>query len=227
MRRYQALIFDLDDTLYPERAFAVGGFRAAASWLSGPAGRPADAIFAELLAIHDGGNRTGSFDLWLAEHGLAGGDRLDRLVRIYREHEPRLEPFPAVRGLLARLRPDYRLGLVSDGLHEVQARKLSALGLADSFDAVVFSDLMGREAWKPSPRPFEAVLARLAAPPARALYVADNPGKDFLGPRRLGMATVRVRPKGGYYSQCEPPTPDHAPDVEIADIGLLEGLIHD
>lgn len=227
MRKYRALIFDLDDTLYPERSFVVGGFHAAASWLSASAGRPAETILGELLAIHDRGIRARTFDLWLAENGLTGGERLDRLVRIYREHEPCLEPFPAVRGLLARLRPNYLLGVVSDGFHEVQARKLNALGLSDAFDTIVLSDFMGREAWKPSLRPFEAVLARLGVLAERALYVADNPDKDFLGPRRLGMATVRVRPEGGYYSQCVPPTPEHAPDVEIADIGLLEGYLHE
>jgi putative hydrolase of the HAD superfamily len=101
--------------------------------------------------------------------------------------------------------------LVSDGHLAVQRRKLAALGLAHHFDAVVFSDEWGREAWKPSLVPFMAVLERLGVEASEAVYVGDNPAKDFLGARRAGMFAVRVCRPGGEYARLEPPTAQHAP----------------
>lgn len=226
MRRSRALIFDLDDTLYPERDFVASGFRAAGEWIASRFGLAAEQTAADLMALHDNGARGDTFDRWLEGHGLAVGGNLGGLVEAYRRHVPAIRPYDAVPGLLERLRGRYRLGLISDGLAEVQKRKLDALGLAASFEAVVFSDLYGREFWKPSIKPFEVALEKLECPAVEAVYIADNPLKDFLGARRLGMAAIRVRHPGGYYAACEPPTPEHAPDLEIDDIGRLEGIIH-
>ena len=35
MSKALRVVFDLDDTLYPERAFALSGFAAASAWASG------------------------------------------------------------------------------------------------------------------------------------------------------------------------------------------------
>jgi putative hydrolase of the HAD superfamily len=117
------------------------------------------------------------------------------------------------------------IGLISDGLHEVQSAKLRALGIADSFDAVVFSDRFGKEAWKPSTKPFEIALSMLGSAANESIYIADNPLKDFLGARILGMGSIRVRHEGGYYSRCEPPTSQHAPDHQVEDIADIERII--
>jgi len=86
---------------------------------------------------------------------------------------------------------------------------------------VVVTGELGPDAWKPSPRGYAEVLRRLGdVSPADAVYVSDNPAKDFLGARRAGLRSVRVRRPGGIYTELEPETPDHAPDVEVA--GLEE-----
>jgi putative hydrolase of the HAD superfamily len=147
------------------------------------------------------------------------------MVRVYRSHRPVLAPFPEVPRLLARLRPRFRLGLLSDGYLAVQQGKLAALGLGGWFDAIVFSDQWGREAWKPSPRPFLAVLEALRVPAERAVYVADNPAKDFLGARRLGIYTARVRRPDGEYAGLTPPTEQHAPHITVGALGELPGAL--
>lgn len=219
------MIFDLDDTLYPEREFVISGFGAAGAWISSNLGLPADQAASELLSLHDGGARGDTFDRWLKDHGFDVRPYVDRLVAAYRRHRPRIEAFPGVPGLLKRLRASHRLGLISDGPYDVQSGKLKALGLGEWFDAVIFSDLYGRDAWKPSTKPFKIALSVLGSPAKEAVYIADNPNKDFLGARELGMASIRVRPEGGYYSLCEPPTPRHAPDIEVGDIADIERVI--
>jgi putative hydrolase of the HAD superfamily len=50
------------------------------------------------------------------------------------------------------------------------------------------------------------------------VYVADNPAKDFVAPRALGWATVRVRRAGSLHQRVE-----SGPDVdrEVTDLGDL------
>jgi putative hydrolase of the HAD superfamily len=223
--RWQAIVFDLDDTLDPERDYVRSGFAAVAAWCESRLGIPEAEARADLQALFDRGVRGTTFDEWLRARQVPSEPWRAQLVDVYREHSPELRCFPGVRERLLALRERHRLGLVSDGLLSVQRRKLAALGLEGCFDAVVFSDEWGRDAWKPSPWPFRIVLERLGVDAARAVYVADNATKDFLGARRVGMGTVWVRRGGGEYASLEPPTPDHAPDRVITDLQALEAVL--
>lgn len=225
MNRWRAIVFDLDDTLYPERDYVLSGFHAVAVWAETALGIPAEQCFTELTSLFEQGVRSDTFNRWLAAHSLSHYNLVAELVTVYREHQPQLAPLPNVPKLLRSLHHHYRLGLVSDGYLGVQQRKLAALNLADYFDAVIFSDQLGREAWKPSTKPFKAVLKQLAVRATKAVYIADNPAKDFLGARRVGMFTVWVRRPDGEYADLTPPTPHHTPDLTIRTLAELEQLL--
>lgn len=225
MRELQAVVFDLDDTLYPERAYVLSGFRAVAAWAEEQLDIPADQTFVELRQLFNEGVRRNTFDCWLENQGFHANRWAPQMVAVYREHQPQITPYPHVLEPLQRLRHRYRLGLVTDGYLAVQQRKLACLGVEPFFDAVVFSDELGPEAWKPSPRPFQVVLERLEITGPEAGYVADNPTKDFFAARHLGMWTVRVRHPDGLYRHLEPPSAEHAPDVEIESVDRLETIL--
>lgn len=203
----------------------MSGFQAVAVWAEENLAIPAGHGLAELWSLFEAGVRGDTFNRWLGLHGLATDDLEPQMVRIYREHIPSLKPFHEVPSLLTTLHQHYRLGLVSDGYLDVQQRKLAALRLASYFDAIVFSDEWGREAWKPSTKPFEVVLERLCVTPPTSIYVADNSLKDFIGARRVGMRTVQVYRPGGEYALVDPPTPEHAPDCTINCLIELEELL--
>ena len=222
MPALRAIVFDLDDTLYPERAYVLSGFRAVATWAEEHLGILQHQGFAELRRLFEDGVRGNTFNHWLESHRLKPDDWIPQMVRVYREHDPCIAPYAEVPDLLQRLRPRYRLGLVSDGYVEVQKRKLAALGLTSCFDVLVFSDEWGREVWKPNSRSFEIVLERLGVTESEAVYVGDNPNKDFLGARQAGMWTVWVRRSDGLYSHLEPPSAEYAPDAEIGTLSDLE-----
>jgi putative hydrolase of the HAD superfamily len=220
-----AVVFDLDDTLFSERNYVLSGFRAVAAWLERQHGVDEERAFAGLEELFERGVRLNTFDVWLAAQGLADEVAIPDLVGVYRSHVPSIVPAPGVPELLESLNGRTRLGLVSDGYASVQRRKFEALGLAVYFDAVVFSDELGRAFWKPSPRPFEVVAEALGVDPSECVYVSDNPLKDFIGARLVGMATVRLRRPDGVYAQIEPPTEAHAPDVELPEIVALGELL--
>jgi len=183
-----ALVLDLDDTLYPEQSYNLSGFRAVGQYV---AQRYNLTGFAEQCTDrYRAGARGNIFDQALQ----ALGARLDvaELVAVYREHEPAIELFEDAVALLKRVCGKLPLALLTDGYAAVQRRKVAALGIEEHFDALVYSDDEGREAWKPSPRPYRRVMDLLANKAEEFVYVGDNPSKDFVTARKLGWQTVMV-----------------------------------
>lgn len=220
-----AVVFDLDDTLFPESDYVLSGFKAVASWAENQFKITASKGFDELWAFYQKGVRGDTFNRWLASHSIYSEEVVSNLIAVYREHTPRIVAFPEVPQLLKGLRVNYRLGLLSDGYLVAQTKKLSALGLKSLFDVVVFSDKWGRDSWKPSTRPFLEVLNQLHVKGASAVYVADNPLKDFIGAREVGMMTVRVKRMGGECADRVPPTPAHEPHITLNDLSQLPDVL--
>lgn len=220
----QAVIFDLDDTLYAERDFVLSGFRAVDSWLQSEL---AISGFAEAARRHfDSARRGRIFDAALADLGVADPARLvPQLVAVYRAHSPQLALLPDAERALRHLRPRSRLGLLTDGYAATQRNKVAALGLAPWFDALVFTDDLGREHWKPSPVPFRRMMALLGVPAPECVYVADNPLKDFAAPNELGWRTVQVRHRAAEYARQVPPTAAHVPGVVLQNLDELASFL--
>jgi putative hydrolase of the HAD superfamily len=225
MPTLDAVVFDLDDTLYLERDYVISGFHAVAAWAERELNLPFDESLADLRSLFDEGAHRNTFDVWLRAHDLAPETHVRTMVGVYREHDPAISTFEVVPGLLARLAETCRVGLITDGRSPVQRRKMTALGLRSSFDAVVLTGDFGRDWWKPSVRPFELIIGLLEARAHNAVYVADNPTKDFIGARAAGMSTIRIRTSLGLYSSLPAPTPAHAPDMDIKELSALDGAL--
>jgi putative hydrolase of the HAD superfamily len=189
------VLFDLDDTLYPERSFVDGGFRAVGRFLAPHVGRSPATIAHRLGALHERDGRGHLFDTLLAELGHPPDpDLVLAALLAYRTHRPRLRPFPDAVASLDRIRAaGLATGLVTDGLASVQRRKLAALPeIARRLDVTVFTDELDGAHAKPSAVPFRVACRLLATEPAEAVYVANDPRKDFAGARAAGLATIRT-----------------------------------
>ena len=75
-----------------------------------------------------------------------------------------------------------------------------ALGLAERLRPIIYTDELGNGMQKPHPQGFLAIQNEFGLPARNFVYVADNPSKDFIGPRALGWKTVRVRRPEGQYA---------------------------
>ncbi len=200
LRPLRAVIFDMDDTLFDEMQFVSGGFRAVSALVAEACQTPAEQIYDRLLAILSRHGRGRTFDLLLQEFHLEGKISVDRLVNVYRSHVPRLTLYDDARCLLGALKRErYRLGLLTDGDARVQRSKFSALGLEAYLDGAVFSDDHG--CCKPSAVPYLAAGEKLGVPLSESVYIGDNPHKDFVTARKLGMFTIRVL-RGPYREVC-------------------------
>ena len=165
------------------------------------------------------------FDTWLERADAVLPGARDLMLSAYRDHRPELRLFADAAWALDSLGPDYGLALLTDGRSESQRYKIEALGIAGAFQEILVTDEMGLPWRKPSPRGFELLLDRLGSRPEEAVYVADNPAKDFIAPSVLGMGSVRVRRACGRYGALEPAGPEAAPGAEICSLFELRGLL--
>ena len=188
-----AVVFDLDDTLYSERNYVFSGFQAVSVYLNKTTGYDAVVVYERLTAAFVRNVRGCTFNIVLDELGLVPNEEQIRdLVEVYRSHMPVLGLYPDAKCTIERLRPYAKLGLLTDGFVESQRKKVQSLGIESWFDQIVYTDDIGHDFWKPSPVPFQRISRQLKVNPERSVYVGDNPDKDFIGARGIGMKTVRV-----------------------------------
>jgi len=190
------LVFDLDDTLYPELSYVHSGFRAVAAYLGPQLGVAAEILAAEMVADEAAHGRGQVFDTTLRRHGRWTKTLVAACLRTYRQHHPALALYPDAERCLARF-ADWPLYLVTDGHKAVQARKVAALGLAGRVRHAYLTNRYGRHRAKPAPHVFELLCRREGVAPGEVVYVGDNPRKDFVGIKPLGFRTVRVL-RGNY-----------------------------
>jgi len=190
--RKLVLVFDLDDTLYPERQFALSGFRAAGRWAETELG--VAGLADDMTHLLDRGHLGELFAMALrARLPDHAPEHLAGLVEAYRDHEPELTLFDDAAWALAHFSSRAQLGLISDGTERMQARKVAALGIAAHFAEIVYTHALGGRAFaKPHPKAYETIEAALGSGTDHFVYVGDNPSKDFIVPNARGWTSVMV-----------------------------------
>jgi pyrophosphatase PpaX len=121
-------------------------------------------------------------------------ERVDELVRVYREHnEPLHEELECCAGmdtvLVVLKERGRRLGLVSAKRRATVELAFAQVPLGHLFDVVVGGDETERQ--KPAPDPLLLALERLDADVADAAYVGDSP-YDMAAARSGGLYAVGV-----------------------------------
>jgi len=150
----------------------------------------------------------------------------DAFARTYREVELEAAAVPSpVRETVAALAADHPLAVVTNGYGPRQRVKLSALGLAPHFDALVSPETVA--AFKPAPAIFEAAQQRV--PADRHVFVGDSPVADVQPAAELGFDTVLVGGGGGDMSGADSMTAgDVQPDLRVetpAEFGRIRRLV--
>ena len=213
----RAVVFDLDDTLYPERSYAFSGFDAVAGWLQKryscgfePAGR--------MRELFDTVHRPRVFNQILSELGIDPTPELVQgMVGIYRTHRPRISLFQDAEEALARWSGRFRLGMISDGPLVSQQSKVQALRLADRLDRIILTDSWGPAFWKPHCRAFEDIEEAWGWRESACIYIGDNAGKDLVAPRKMGWRTVQIRRPDAVHADAVPPL-DGEPEFRVASL---------
>jgi len=216
----KGIVFDMDDTLYPEVMYVKSGYKQVAQWIKeNYAGLVADFEVSDLetklwsyFEMHKPaidelvgevfGNKEAFIDL--------DGKPIDKdalkakLLRVYREQKPQIAPYEGVISFLQDIKSrGIKIGMITDGRVDGQNAKIEALGIRDLFDDIIITDeLGGTQFRKPCDISFRIMQNRWRIPYEQIVYVGDNLSKDFIAPKQLGMQSIYVcNTEGIYYTE--------------------------
>jgi putative hydrolase of the HAD superfamily len=225
MSELKAVIFDLDDTLYPEIDYVKSGFKCVAQYLSSQTGMDTNNIFECFYHLFSE-NKYDVFNRFLSLNKIYDQILVKECVDTYRNHFPSIKMHPDVEGLLKWLKTrEIKIGIITDGRPEGQWNKIRALGLEQYSNCIIVTDeLGGPEFRKPSEIPYLKILDCLNVEPKEAVYIGDNPAKDFISAKKLGMNTIMLKKDKGIYSQTNT-LPDFMAQSCIEDLTQLKGII--
>ena len=114
--------------------------------------------------------------------------------------------YPQTQEILAQLKSQYFLAVVSDAQTAYAIPELHRAGLVEFFNPIVISGDYGYR--KPDPRLFRTALDKLAVGPEEAIFIGNDPFRDIEGARQVGMKTILFCPNGS--PVCPPErTPDY------------------
>lgn len=226
-----AVLFDLDNTLYPYPPCNEAGKENALE-CARELGYDLDEDGFE--ALYRAGRREAKRDtettaashsrLLYFKHGLRerfGAAPPDDLVALadafWSGYLRAMEPFEDLRETFDGLEEaGVAVGITTNLTTRIQCRKLRALGIGDRIDALVTSEETGYE--KPGSVMFTLPLARLDCRPSDAVLVGDEPVSDVAGANAVGLTTVL------FNGEVPPDAPaSHRPDHDVdALAGVLE-----
>jgi putative hydrolase of the HAD superfamily len=203
--RIQAVLFDLDNTLFDHRASVRAGLHGFLQHLQAAPSLELERSWFEIEQLN--------YDRFLAKEisfqeqrrerlrqflPLAGmvsprTDRqLDELFAAYlQNYEQSWTAFPDAASTLHRLRAGgVPVGVVTNGNHDQQTSKIKRIGLGSLLDRVFSSELTGHA--KPHPEAFLAPCKSMSVSPAETLYVGDNYVTDVAGARSAGLRAIHL-----------------------------------
>ncbi len=130
-------------------------------------------------------------------------------------------PLPGAQETLAYAKSQgYKIGLLSNTMFTGAAHidDLERFGLADYFDALLFSADVDK--WKPNPDPFWHVLDELGAEAETAVFIGDDPANDLVGAQQVGMQAIYMRSSERFVMP-----PGLKPCAEISRLEELPGVL--
>ena len=189
----KAILFDLDDTLWPLAAVIKNAEQVLYDWLSIHAPEVTRCFTQEGLRILrtevQESHPRYRHDLWSLRHDTlcracetsgAATTRMVEAMAIFSAARNAVTPFEDVIPGLTTLGQHYLLGSVSNGFADLQT-----IGLAHHFRVSLAAHQFGSA--KPDPDIFLAACHALDVMPAETLYVGDDPLLDVVGAPNAGL----------------------------------------
>lgn len=227
-----SVVFDLDDTLYEEKAAKVAAECRVASRLAerlGVADAEALTLFVaakrETLRQRHLGPARNDRRRWIAaaleRRSLHDDVLVERLATEYwATLFDNLRPYADALIALPVLADRFELWIATNEHQAQQQLKLDRLGIAGYFAGVVSADQVGHE--KPAPEFFAHLAEVLGKKPESIVFVGDNPRTDIVGACQAGLRCIHFR-RGAYANfdlsslpGCEPTwTVDYLTEIAL------------
>jgi 2-haloalkanoic acid dehalogenase type II len=202
MSRPQAILFDLDDTLWPIAPVIAAAETSLHAWLAAHAPKVAASfdsatLRARRLALLEAAPELAHDLAALRRRGLeqafaeAGEDaaQIEGAMRHFLAARNAVQPYDDVLPGLLQLGARLTLGTITNGNAD-----LEVVGLAHHFKVSLAAARFGRG--KPDPAIFRAACDALGVAPAAAVYVGDDLELDVRGAQQAGLRAVWMN-RGG------------------------------
>lgn len=208
MKRYQHIFFDLDHTLWDfdkntyEAIQEIYDFYEFSGWgifnfndfmqvfqeVNGHLWDRYNHGFIDQMEL-----RNSRFRIVLGKLGVDAKDVPSGIGDKYLELSP-IKPnvLPFTHEILAYLKPNYRLHIITNGFVDVQHTKLKASKIHEHFDVIVTSDSSGFR--KPQKEIFDFAMDQAGASLDNALMIGDNLDTDIIGAQNASMDHVFFNP---------------------------------
>ncbi|WMW79433.1 HAD-IA family hydrolase [Undibacterium cyanobacteriorum] len=229
MMEIKAIVFDLDDTLWPLRPLIAAAEKHLYDWLvqqlpSIGERETVESLRARRMELIPQDPRF-SYDLWALRHAAltellvehqADQALADHGMQVFAHARNQVSLFDEVQESLAFLQQHLPLATISNGFAD-----LKAIGLQSHFQFSLAAHEVGCA--KPDRRIFQEALDRLQLPAEQVLYVGDDLRLDVEGAQALGMRAAWMN---RYRIDLEETAHAHVkPDLIVHDLHPLKSLV--
>ncbi len=186
------VIFDLDDTIYPESMYNLACYKASSECVYKDYGID---IYPEIERRFNNGEYRDLFNKALKDKGLFLNESYIRskLLAAYRSYKPDLRPYAGFLNEIEKLKRNYKLAIITDGNINIQRHKIESLSIKKYFEYILCSSELGDGISKPMAQPYEKVLSHFNILANDAVYIGDNIEKDFIYPMSCGMHSILLK----------------------------------
>lgn len=221
----KALIFDLDDTLWPIAPLIQHAESTLHAWIGEELPDVVAKYSIEDLRVRRQAlmltDTRFSFDLWalrhtllkqvFAEHG-AHHALADQAMQVFADARNQVSLYEDVMPSINALKQHFVLGSISNGFADV-----AAVGLHHHFSESIAAHTFGCA--KPDPKIFHAMAQRLNLEPAELMYIGDDLRLDVQGAQQAGLTGVWLNRR--HMSLEEAGHPNITPDLIVKDLQEL------
>jgi 2-haloalkanoic acid dehalogenase type II len=192
----KAVLFDLDDTLWPVETVIMQAELTLHQWMDAHAPSITQHHTIESLRKRRQAlvktNPRFEYDLWELRHTMLsqvfheyGSDQslADQAMAVFADARNKVQLYDEVIPVLNQLQTQVVLGSISNGFADLQA-----IGLAPYFKVSLAAHSFGCA--KPDPRIFTAACAALNLLPQQVLFVGDDLALDVAAAQQVGMQGV-------------------------------------
>ena len=197
----KAILFDLDDTLWPTATVIAYAEQTLHAWLSQHAPLVAALSIEQLRQKRQAlvaANPYFKIDLWALRQQLlhevfaevgevdSDGSRARQAMQVFARARSEVQMFDDVKPALAALEKQWHLGSISNGFANLQQ-----IGIAQHFKVSLAAHEFGCA--KPDPSIFLAACQALQVAPEETLFVGDDLLLDVQGAQQAGLQAIWLR----------------------------------